>query len=70
MGVNNTPQASSFGLPNTGGLLFGASPGNRGGSMLYDKPATTIDDQIRLMTERGMSGDETLMRRWLETVGY
>ncbi|CCA89816.1 Abi family protein [Novosphingobium sp. PP1Y] len=38
--------------------------------MLYDKPATTIDDQIRLMTERGMSGDETLMRRWLETVGY
>lgn len=38
--------------------------------MLYDKPATTIDEQIRLMAERGMSGEEALMRRWLETVGY
>lgn len=38
--------------------------------MLYDKPATTIDDQIALITERGMAGDEELMRRWLETVGY
>ncbi|WP_333884433.1 Abi family protein [Sphingobium yanoikuyae] len=38
--------------------------------MLYDKPATTIDEQIALLTERGMGGDEALMRRWLETVGY
>ena len=31
--------------------------------MLYDKPATTIDEQIALMTQRGMAGDEGLMRR-------
>lgn len=38
--------------------------------MFYDKPATTIDDQISLLKERGMAGDEGLMCRWLETVGY
>ncbi|MFC4257249.1 Abi family protein [Altererythrobacter xixiisoli] len=38
--------------------------------MLYDKPATTIDEQIVLLAERGMGGDQALMRRWLETVGY
>ncbi|WP_157215934.1 Abi family protein [Flavisphingomonas formosensis] len=38
--------------------------------MLYDKPATTIDEQIALLRARGMQGDEALMRRWLETVGY
>jgi abortive infection bacteriophage resistance protein len=38
--------------------------------MLYDKQATTIDDEIALLKKRGMGGDEPLMRRWLETVGY
>lgn len=38
--------------------------------MLYDKLATTIDEQIVLLQERGMVGDVALMRRWLETVGY
>lgn len=38
--------------------------------MLYNKPATTIDDQIQLLLDRGMTGDFDLIRRWLETVGY
>lgn len=38
--------------------------------MRYDKPATTIDEQITLLEARGMTGDPALMRRWLETVGY
>lgn len=38
--------------------------------MFCDKPATTIDEQIALMTERSVVGDQLLMRRWLETVGY
>ena len=38
--------------------------------MFYDKPATTIDDQVALMSGRGMAGEEALMRRWLKTVGY
>ena len=38
--------------------------------MLYSKPATTIDEQIEMLRERGMIGDDALMRRWLETVGY
>jgi abortive infection bacteriophage resistance protein len=38
--------------------------------MLYGKPATTIDEQIEMLRARGMGGDEALMRRWLETVGY
>lgn len=38
--------------------------------MRYEKPATTIDEQIELLESRGMSGDPALMRRWLETVGY
>lgn len=38
--------------------------------MYFNKPPTTIDDQIALLLERGMQGDQSLMRRWLETVGY
>jgi len=57
-------------MPNTGGLLSGAPSVIRGGPMLYDKPATTIDEQIDLLQTRGMVGDVALMRRWLETVGY
>lgn len=38
--------------------------------MHYNKPPTTIDEQIDLLIERGMQGDAALMRRWLETVGY
>lgn len=38
--------------------------------MLYNKPATTIDGQIQLLLDRGMTGDCDLIRRWLETVGY
>lgn len=38
--------------------------------MLYDKPATTIEEQISLLRDRGMAGDSELLRRWLETVGY
>ncbi|MFM1981404.1 MAG: hypothetical protein RJB22_123 [Pseudomonadota bacterium] len=38
--------------------------------MLYDKPATTIDEQIQLLLDRGMVGDQAVIRRWLETVGY
>lgn len=36
----------------------------------YQHLPTTIDDQIALLCERGMSGDVELMRRWLQTVGY
>ena len=38
--------------------------------MLYSKPATTIDEQIQMLHDRGMQGEQSLMRRWLETVGY
>lgn len=38
--------------------------------MHYNKPPTTIDEQIDLLLERGMQGEQPLMRRWLETVGY
>lgn len=38
--------------------------------MHYNKPPTTIDEQIDLLVGRGMQGDAALMRRWLETVGY
>lgn len=38
--------------------------------MHFNKPPTTIDEQIALLIERGMQGDDALMRRWLETVGY
>jgi len=38
--------------------------------MLYDKPATTIDEQIKFLLDRGMVGDQAVIRRWLETVGY
>lgn len=38
--------------------------------MRYSRLPTSIDEQITLLTSRGMRGDEALMRRWLETVGY
>lgn len=38
--------------------------------MRFNKSPTTIDVQFALLIERGMQGDEALMRRWLETVGY
>ena len=39
--------------------------------MQYNKPATSIDDQLRLLKQRGMQcDDEELVRRWLITVGY
>ena len=39
--------------------------------MRFTKPASTIDQQIGLLRERGMVvGDESLARRWLMTVGY
>ena len=38
--------------------------------MHFNKLPTTIDDQITLLIERGMQGNQSLMRRWLETVGY
>lgn len=37
----------------------------------YNKPATTIDEQVTLLRNRGMSfDDERVVRRWLTTVGY
>jgi abortive infection bacteriophage resistance protein len=39
--------------------------------MQYQKPATTVDEQITLLKGRGMiCNDEALVRRWLITVGY
>jgi len=38
--------------------------------MSYTKPATTIDQQILKLTDRGMIGDKAEMRRALERVGY
>lgn len=39
--------------------------------MQYSKPATTIDEQIRRLRDRGMvCRDEQLVKRWLVTVGY
>jgi len=38
--------------------------------MHYSKPPITIDEQIELLIEHGMHGEQALMRRWLETVGY
>lgn len=39
--------------------------------MLYQKPATAIEEQLTRLGERGMGWtDEALVRRWLETVGY
>lgn len=39
--------------------------------MHYSKPATTIQTQIALLRDRNMLwGDEQLVVRWLETVGY
>lgn len=38
--------------------------------MHFNKPPTTIDEQIDPLIERAMQGDAALMRRWLETVGY
>lgn len=38
--------------------------------MHFNKLPTTIDDQITLLIGRGMQGDQSPMRRWLETVGY
>ncbi|WP_052129437.1 Abi family protein [Sphingomonas sp. 35-24ZXX] len=39
--------------------------------MLYDKPATTIAQQLDLLRDRGMQWeDENLVERWLQTVGY
>ncbi|MCR2834132.1 Abi family protein [Parerythrobacter lacustris] len=42
----------------------------QGGSMLFSKPATTIEQQLEFLKDRGMGGDVELQRRWLETVGY
>jgi abortive infection bacteriophage resistance protein len=55
---------------NTGGLLFCAicwtvCP------MKFEKSATTIEEQIALLAERGLDvSSKELTRRWLETVGY
>lgn len=39
--------------------------------MQYQKPATSVDEQIALLKGRGMVWrDEALVRRWLVTVGY
>lgn len=39
--------------------------------MRFDKSATTIDEQIALLAERGLDvSSEELTRRWLKTVGY
>jgi abortive infection bacteriophage resistance protein len=39
--------------------------------MLYNKPATTIEQQARLLTDRGMGcTDAAEMHRYLETIGY
>lgn len=38
--------------------------------MEYQRVPTSVDNQIQMLRLRGMTGDETLMRRWLETVGY
>ena len=39
--------------------------------MTYEKPATSIDEQVALLRRRGMTiGDDALARRWFETVGY
>ena len=38
--------------------------------MRYQHVPTTIDQQIELLRTRGMVGNQELMRRWLETVGY
>lgn len=39
--------------------------------MLYDKPPTSVDEQISLLKGRGLvCDDEALVRRWLVTVGY
>jgi abortive infection bacteriophage resistance protein len=38
--------------------------------MLYNKPPTKIAEQIELLKARGMAGDESKIKRWLETVGY
>lgn len=39
--------------------------------MRFDKSATTIDEQIALLRERGLEiSSDDLARRWLETVGY
>lgn len=39
--------------------------------MLYDKPPTSVDEQIALLKGRGLvCADEALVRRWLVTVGY
>ena len=34
------------------------------------KPATSIDQQIEILRERGMSVDEPLARQWLASVSY
>ena len=39
--------------------------------MKYNKPATSIDEQVALLKRRGMiCDDEELVRQWLITVGY
>lgn len=39
--------------------------------MRFSKPATSIDEQIALLRERGMElGDLDIARKWLEGVGY
>lgn len=39
--------------------------------MRFEKPATTVEEQMALLAERGMAcGDPALMERWLLTVGY
>ena len=39
--------------------------------MLYQKSATSIDEQLTLLNQRGMDwADEDLVQRWLITVGY
>lgn len=54
------------------GVTYEKPPRETEGAFLlrYNHPPTTIDQQMRLLRDRGMIGDETLMRRWLETVGY
>lgn len=38
--------------------------------MRYQHLPTTVEQQIALLRQRGMVGDEHLMRRWLMTVGH
>ena len=39
--------------------------------MRYNKTATSIDEQLNLLKQRGMKcGDAQLIKRWLKTVGY